>query len=165
EPGRVGLNTFTLKVTSGGQPVTGAKEVLLRFTPANANLAPSEAKLLETGGGVYSTRGAYFSLPDNWQVQAVVRREGKFDAFANFNFNLSATAAASDFPWHRVAGGLAAACALLLLFTLKHLPMPANWPRQALTWVPAVAMLAAGVVVYYQSPAVQSRGPVNPLPP
>jgi mono/diheme cytochrome c family protein len=165
EPGRVGLNTFTLKVTAGGQPLTGAKEVLLRFTPANANLAPSEAKLQETGGGVYSTRGAYFSLPDNWQVQAVVRREGKFDAFANFNFDLGATAATSNFPWHRVTGGLVALSALLLLFAFRRLPMPANWPRAALTWTPAVAMVAVGLVVYYQSPAIQSSGPVNPIPP
>ena len=165
EPGRVGLNTFTLKVTAGGQPVTGAKEVLLRFTPARANLAPSEARLQETGEGVYTTRGAYFSLPDNWQVQAVVRREGKFDAFANFNFDLSATAATSNFPWHRVTGGVVAACAILLIFAFRHPPMPARLPRWAVTWTPAVAMVAVGLVVYYQSPPVQSSGPVNPIPP
>ncbi len=165
EPGRVGLNTFKLELSSGGQALTGAKEVLLRFTPAQANLAPSEARLQETGIGVYTTRGAYFSLPDNWQVQAVVRRKGQFDAFANFNFDLSATAAASTFPWHRVAGGLVGACGLLLIFALRRLPMPPNWPRRLLTWTPAVAMLAVGAVVYYLSPAVQSAGPVNPIPP
>src|SRR5258708_37612075 len=30
-PGRVGLNTFTLTLTSGGQPVFNTKEVLLKF--------------------------------------------------------------------------------------------------------------------------------------
>ena len=64
EPGRVGLNTFTLNVTSGGQPLTGAKEVVLRFTPTATNLAPSEAKLEERSSGVYTARGAYFgSVP------------------------------------------------------------------------------------------------------
>jgi len=42
QPGKVGLNTFSLQVTSNGQPVSGAKEVALRFTPTIANLAPSQ---------------------------------------------------------------------------------------------------------------------------
>ena len=86
QPGKVGLNTFSLQVTSGGKPVDGAKEVALRFTPTIANLAPSQAELTDSGNGLYTARGAYLSLPDNWQVQAVVRRDGKFDAFANFTF-------------------------------------------------------------------------------
>ncbi|MEP7358942.1 MAG: cytochrome c, partial [Anaerolineales bacterium] len=142
-----------------------AKDVLLRFTPTQASLAPSEAKLEETSPGVYTVRGAYFSLPDNWQVQAVVRREGKFDVFANFNFNLSAAAAASSFPWHRVTGALVAACALLLIFALRRLPLPGRLAGRALTWGPAAALLATGLVVYYVAPAVQSGGPVNPIPP
>ena len=79
-------NTFTVHLTSGGQPVTAVKEALLRFTPAKSGVAPSEAQLLSQGGGEYSAKGSYLSLPGRWQVQVVVRREGQFDAFANFNF-------------------------------------------------------------------------------
>jgi len=52
-------------VTSNGQPVSGAKEVALRFTPTIANLAPSQAELTDNGNGLYTARGAYLSLPDN----------------------------------------------------------------------------------------------------
>ncbi|MGH2524699.1 MAG: copper resistance D family protein, partial [Anaerolineales bacterium] len=98
-PGRVGVNTFTLRVTSNGLPVDAAKEVALRFTPAAVNVPPSEVQLAGQGNGEYSVRGAYLSLPDNWQVQAVVRREGQFDVFANFNFDLRAGSTAQAFPW------------------------------------------------------------------
>ena len=130
EPGKVGLNTFTLQVTSNGQPVVGAKEVALRFTPTIASLAPSQAELNDEGNGKYSVRGAYFSLPYNWQVQAVVRRDNQFDAFANFNFPLGVTAAASNFPWNRVTGGLLLLAAALLFFVL-HTPGLARSRRVA----------------------------------
>ena len=165
EPGRVGLNTFNLQVTSNGQPVTGAKQVALRFTPTIANLAPSQAVLQDKGNGLYSARGAYFSLPDNWQVQAVVRREGKFDAFANFNFPLGATATAAAFPWHRVTGGLLLAAAVLLYFVLRRMSLVPQRLGQVGAWGPALALCVAGVVVYYQAPATLGSGPVNPIPP
>jgi len=164
DPGRVGLNTFTLQVTSGGQPVIGAKQVALRFTPTLANLAPSQAILQDQGGGKYSARGAYFSLPDNWQVQAVVRREGKFDAFANFNFPLGATAQATAFPWNRVTGGLLLLIAVLLYFAVRGLPPLASLGRVG-RLAPSLALCAVGLVVYYQQPPSQGGGPVNPIPP
>ncbi|HMD81575.1 MAG TPA: copper resistance protein CopC, partial [Anaerolineales bacterium] len=88
-PGRVGQNTFTLKLaTSDGQPVQSAKEVLLRFTPKQGNIPPSELQLIGLGDGTFTARGLYLSLPGDWQVQAVVRRDDKFDAYANFNFTI-----------------------------------------------------------------------------
>ncbi len=51
-------------------------------------MPPSEAQLLAQGGGDYSVKGSFLSLPGNWQVQVVVRRENKFDDFANFNFGI-----------------------------------------------------------------------------
>ena len=53
-PGRVGQNTFTLTVTtSDGQPLQSAKEVLLRFTPTQGNIPPSELQLIGQGDGTF----------------------------------------------------------------------------------------------------------------
>jgi copper transport protein len=88
-PGRVGQNTFTLNVmTSEGHPLHAAKEVLLRFTPKQRNFPPSDLELVGAGDGNFLAKGAYLSLPGNWQVQAIVRRENRFDAYANFGFTL-----------------------------------------------------------------------------
>ena len=92
-PGMVGLNTFTLKLAANGQPVPSVKAALLRFTPDKGNIPPSEVQLIGQGDGTYVTKGSYLSLPANWQVQAVVRRADKFDAYANFNFTVSAPGA------------------------------------------------------------------------
>jgi mono/diheme cytochrome c family protein len=164
EPGKVGLNTFSLQVTSGGRPMAGAKEVALRFTPTIANLAPSQAELTDNGNGLYTARGAYLSLPDNWQVQAVVRRDSKFDAFANFTFPLGAAAAAA-FPWHRLSGGLLLIGAVLIFFALARIPLGARRVPRLGNWLPPIALCAVGLVVYYQSPAAPNSGPVNPIPP
>ncbi len=163
-PGRVGLNTFTVKATAGGQPVIGAKEVALRFTPATANVAPSEVKLAEQGGGVYGIKGAYLGLPDTWQVQAVVRRQDKFDAYANFDLALAGTNA-SVFPWNRLNGGLLLLSALLLLFALSALPRFARQPLAPRSLAPALALFAAGLFVFYQPQPGPKPGVVNPIPP
>ena len=88
-PGRIGQNTFVLHLLSNGQPVQSVKEALLRFTPSQANIPPSELELIGQGDGGFTAKGTYLSLPGNWQVQAIVRRQDKFDAYANFNFTLS----------------------------------------------------------------------------
>jgi hypothetical protein len=69
-------------LSSNGEPIHTAKEVLLRFTPNQANIPPSELELISQGDGTFQAKGTYLSIPGNWQVQAVVRREDKFDAFA-----------------------------------------------------------------------------------
>jgi copper transport protein len=163
-PGRVGLNTFSLVVTANGEPVSQAREVALRFTPAGGSVAPSEAGLAETEPGVYQVQGANLSLPDTWQVQAVVRRTDRFDAFANFDFDLAAGAARSSVAWHRVTGGLLLAAALLSIFALGRLPVLR--PRPALAaYLPAIALFAAGAAVFYLPPPGVRSLPVNPIPP
>jgi len=54
----------------------------------SGNMPPSEGELISQGNGSYNAKGTYFGMPGSWQVQAVVRRENKFDAYANFNFTL-----------------------------------------------------------------------------
>jgi len=163
-PGRVGINTFTLAVASGGQPVLEAKEALLRFTPASGKLPPSETPLAAAGDGRYSVKGSYLSLPDDWQVMAVVRREGMFDAFAIFNMNVGASAKAQSYPWHRVAGALLLLGALAYLFAFSTLGRTWN---QLAAWglAPALALAVASVVTFNRAPPVQAAGLVNPIPP
>ena len=70
-------------------PSSQLKKLLLRFTPSQANISPSELELIGQGDGGFIAKGTYLSLPGNWQVQAIVRRQDKFDTYANFNFTLS----------------------------------------------------------------------------
>jgi hypothetical protein len=76
-PGRIGQNTFVLRLASNGEPVRTAKEVLLRFTPDQANIPPSELELISQGDGTFQAKGTS-SVPGNGR-KGVVRRE-KFDA-------------------------------------------------------------------------------------
>ena len=88
-PGVVGLNTFILNLkTSDNEPLLSAKKVLLRFTLSQQNIPPSELELIGNGDGTFSAKGVNLSLAGNWQIQAVVRREDQFDAFANFDFTI-----------------------------------------------------------------------------
>lgn len=162
-PGRVGLNTFTLKLTANGQPVDETKEVALRFTPTKVSVPPSEVQLTALGGGVYSAKGAYLSLPDTWQVQAVIRREAKFDAFANFNFALGATSAGANAPWGKIGGGALLLAAFIYLAALHPLQNTLT-RRVALGYLPAAALLISGAFVYFRPPSGPA-GLVNPIPP
>jgi len=163
-PGRVGQNTFTLTVTSDGQPVPSAKEVLLLFTPTQGNLPPSEFQLIGQGDGTFTAKGTYLSLPGNWQVQAVVRREDKFDAFANFNFTLrnpGSAEEASAIP--RQSGVLILSIGLLcalLSGSLKAGPVLRLGAGTLLT----VLMIGLGLFYLSRPVAVESVR-VNPIPP
>ena len=95
-PGRVGENTFTLRLSSDGEPLRTAKEVLLRFNSGNANIPASDLELIGLGDGTYRAKGAFLSVPGDWQIQAIVRREDKFDVYADFNCKLQAPGAASE---------------------------------------------------------------------
>jgi len=162
-PGHVGLNTFTLKITAAGQPVDQTKEVALRFTPTKVSMAPSEVQLTGLGGGVYSAKGAYLSLPDTWQVQAVIRREGKFDTFANFNLAVGAAGATANYPWERIGGG-ALLLAAFIYVTALHALGDTRTQRVAFGYVPAAALFLVGLSVFFR-PVVSSTGLVNPIPP
>ena len=163
-PGTVGQNTFTVKLTSNGQPVDNVKEALLRFTPGQQNVSPSEAQLLGQGGGVYETKGSYLSLPGNWQVQVVVRRENKFDAFANFNFSVTPPGANRESSFTpNIAGGMI----LLdgLLFALAMLPLGGNRSFKFGT-ITLMSMILVGTGIFYATrPVTNINGQANPIAP
>ena len=162
DPGKVGINTFNVNITSDGVSVSGAREVTLRFTPTGVDLPPSQITLDEMGEGIYSTEGAFLSLPDTWRIQAAVRREGTFDAFANFNIPVGTTATA-NFPWNRVNSFLLLLGALIFLQTLR--PLEQNKAREWKTVrAPAIALVVAAAFVFFL-PSNGEETLVNPIPP
>jgi copper transport protein len=164
-PGRVGQNTFTLNVlTDGDHPLHSAKQVLLRFTPLEGNLPPAELQLVGHGDGSYSAVGTNLSLPGEWQVQAVVRREDKFDAYANFDFRLRKSGAAEQTSALYKQSGL-----LFLLIGIASGVLTGTYRdkpvlRLGLGMPLSLWMLALGVV-YLVLPAPVAVAQINPIPP
>ena len=164
-PGRVGQNTFTLNIiTAEGHPLHSAKEVLLRFTPNQGNIPPSELELIGLSDGTFTAKGAYLSLPGNWQVQAVVRREDKFDAYANFNFTLrnpgsteATSAIAKQAAWLILMIGLL--CSSLTASVKAH-------PTLRLGIGVPLALLMLGLGIFYlRLPISVESALTNPIPP
>jgi copper transport protein len=163
-PGVVGQNTFTLHLSSNGQPVQSVTEALLRFTPNQGNIPPSDLELIGQGNGVFSSKGTSLSLPANWQVQAIVRRDNKFDAYANFNFNVRAPGAAGESTaLPRVIGSVIILNGLLLgLLSSSSSAKPLF--RFGLGGVATLAILGLGVF-YLTRPIASANGQANPIPP
>jgi mono/diheme cytochrome c family protein len=144
-PGTVGQNTFTVNLTSSGQPVQTVKQALLRFTPSQSNIPPSEVQLVAQGNGNYAAKGSYLSLPGNWQVQVVVRRENKFDDFADFNFSVvppGANRESAATP--NIAGALFGLDGLLFALAMLSLA-GSRLIRVSLSALLSLIMVAAGI--------------------
>ncbi|MGQ0603390.1 MAG: CopD family protein, partial [Anaerolineales bacterium] len=159
-PGRIGVNDFSVRVTSNGQPVTDAREVEVQFTPQSGKLPPNKVPFTPQGDGVYAVRGSYFSLPDQWQVRVAVRREGRFDSYAQFNFVVG-TNVAPPINWGQLCAVLIAVAGigLLLIFFARG-----GWVR-VVGIVLALAMVSAAGIVFARPPVQEVAGPVNPIPP
>lgn len=164
-PGRIGQNTFVLRLASNGEPVRTVKEVLLRFTPDQANIPPSDLELISQGDGTFQAKGTYLSVPGNWQVQAIVRREDKFDAFANFNFTLQKPGAGKEAIGTVIRQtallllGIGILCGLLV-FSVKT----KSGLRLGLGIPLSLLMIASGVFSLSQ-PIPVSNEQANPIPP
>ena len=163
-PGRVGQNTFALSVmTSEGHPLHTAKEVLLRFTPNQPNIAPSELELIGQGDGTFTAKGTYLSIPGTWQVQAVVRRQDKFDAFANFNFTLQNPGEAQGASRIPRQTGVLILC-LGLLCALFTASIPVKPPLRLGVGIPAtILMLGLGIFTMAR-PIPVTTEQANPIP-
>jgi|GEM_PF-449330 len=83
-PGWVGENTFTLKLTSGGQPVNNATLIRMRFESQTANLGESELRPALLGDGLYAISAANLSAMGEWRVRVTVQRPDQYDALADF---------------------------------------------------------------------------------
>jgi copper transport protein len=163
-PARVGQNTFMLMLISpDGQPIYSAKEVLLRFTPSQANIPPSELQLIGDGSGMFMATGTYLSFPDNWQVQAVVRREDKFDAYANFDVKLQKPGSSDRTASSKQAGGLILSIGLLL--ALITLSLKTNPTLRFGLGVPLILIMITFGVYYLMRPPIVENEQANPIPP
>ena len=164
-PGQVGQNTFKLTIgTSEGHPLHAAKKVLLRFTPNQASIAPSELELIGQGDGTYMAKGAYLSIPGNWQVQAVVRREDAFDAFANFNFTLQTPENANE----TVAIPRQIGLLILLIGLLCGLLTYSIMAKPAIRFgggLPLTILMIGLGSFYLARPIPVSNEQANPIPP
>jgi copper transport protein len=163
-PGHVGQNTFTLRLASNGRPVASAREVLLRFTPSQANIPPSELELIAQGNGTFSAKGANLSLPSSWQVQAVVRRENEYDAYANFNFKVGTTGTGDEtsrfLRINAVMLMLMGLIAGLSLFSFRLQPI-SRFGTGGL-----VMVLGMGIGLFYLiQPVNAATGQINPIAP
>jgi copper transport protein len=164
-PGRIGQNSFLLRLSSNGEPLRTAKEVLMRFTPDQQNIAPSELELIGHGDGTFSAKGTYLSVPGAWQVQAIVRREEKFDAYANFNFRLQKPGTPNENAASiaRVTGLLIFLTGLLcgsLAFAVHAKPAFRLGAGMPLTFL----MVGLGIF-YLARPVPASIEQINPIPP
>ena len=161
-PGRVGQNTFTLQLTSNGQPLQSAKEVLLRFTPLEGNVPPSELELISSGGGTFTAKGVHLSLPGKWQVQAVIRREDKFDAFADFDFTLRNPGSAEEAATiPRQSGVLMLAIGLLCALLTASVQANAMFRLGAGT---TLTLLLLGLGIFYLNNPITYVEQTNPIP-
>ncbi|HEU0293934.1 MAG TPA: copper resistance protein CopC [Anaerolineales bacterium] len=164
-PGRVGVNTFKLRLSSSEENfIHTVTKVLLRFTPDKANLPPSEIQLIGQGDGTFTARGANMSLPGRWQVQAVVRREQKFDAYGNFDFDLRASGAAEQ------ASAISRESGLLLLLIGLACGLLAASSRESLSLRLGVGapttLLMIGLGIFYLTRSIPvETTQINPIPP
>jgi copper transport protein len=167
-PGRPGINTFLVTVTSDGDPEFAVREVSLQFTPATAELPPSSVELNAQGEGQYSFVGGFLALPDTWQVQVAVRRLDAFDSFANYELDVGTpggdSTAVQAFPWQRLAGILLLAAAIFFWLAVSLLARNSGRPT-AFGRLPAVFLALVGFVVFLDTPAPQQVESLNPIAP
>jgi copper transport protein len=164
-PGRIGQNTFVLQLSSNGEPLRNANEVLLRFTSERGNIAPSDLELIGQGDGTFSARGTYLSVPGAWQVQTIVRRENKFDAYANFDFSLQKSGTPGE-----NAANVSKQTGVLILFSgllcgLLAFAVEGKHAFRLGVGVP-LTVLTIGLGVYYFSRSTPAGiEQANPVPP
>jgi copper transport protein len=101
-PGEAGLNTFDVALSQGGQAVSDAQRVTLRFTHQQMDMGVSELRLEPAGDGHYRAVGGTLSMTGTWDVQVIVRRAGRDDAQA------AITVTATDPSAARAQAGAAA---------------------------------------------------------
>ena len=164
-PGRIGQNTFLLRLSSNGEPLRTAKEVLLRFASEQETIAPSDLELIGKGDGTFSAKGTYLSVPGTWQIQAIVRRENKFDAYANFNFTLQKPGTPSEY-----AANVSKQTGVLILFSgllcgLLAFAVEGKPAFRLGAGVPLTVLMIGLGVYYFSRPAPAGIEQANPVPP
>ena len=91
DPNRTGVNTYTVKLTSAGQPAD-AQQVRLTFDYRDdQTVGPASLTLQQTATGMFLGQGPYLTLEGNWRVQVTVLRPSVDDANAFFDVRPAGT--------------------------------------------------------------------------
>lgn len=86
-PGLVGTNDFDVKVqNASGQPVSDARVVRLLGSMSAMEMGVQEIATTPQGNGHYTWRGDLLSMIGQWNIETLVRREGRDDARTAFSF-------------------------------------------------------------------------------
>jgi cytochrome c oxidase subunit 2 len=110
-------------------------------------------------------RGSYLSLAGAWHTRIAVRREGRFDSFADFDFEvrpvLTPAAPPERYAWHPVSGTLLFVAALAYVFILSNLGR-SRTQLLAFGLAPALALALVSVTVLYSPPLTQRLDAATP---
>lgn len=169
-PGYVGVNQFDVHLSDmSGKSVTDADEVLVRFIPLSAEIGQTNASLNNQGDGHYILQGSYLSLPGEWQAQIVVRRSEGYDAYTNFNLQVStlgqqAGAAATRPGFARYAAFTLMVLGLLYALVLRGV-IKGRLSQIAFGFLPSGALISVGTGVFVLSGSLIPSQVVNPIAP
>jgi copper transport protein len=126
QPGVVGFNRFILTAAGDSGVVTQTKQVRLRFTPKQGAAVSSDLLLNANEVGQFVAQGANLSEAGEWQVEAIVQREGTYDAYASFEITLlAATQRTSNqiLRWQWLTWVLLPALGLAIAWVIGQLPV------------------------------------------
>jgi len=168
DPARAGASTFDIRLSRDNQPVVDAKEVSFRFRHLTRGLGTTKATATLTADGVYSTSGAYLSLPGDWQIEVAVRRPNAFDAFATYRVTVEpggrivspgqADVVESVTRWLSIYGpafGGGMAIAMGVIWLVIGMKASRNSLSRALLSIPTLIALPVGVlsvVTFFREP-------------
>jgi copper transport protein len=89
-PGQAGINNFAVKLTNaGGQPITDASLVQLRFDMLEMDMGQPTLELKATQPGLYTATGAILSMLGTWDIEILVQRPAQNDITATFQLVIS----------------------------------------------------------------------------
>lgn len=90
EPGQVGINTFTLRLTDENKrPISNASLVQLRFIMVEMDMGAAVVEMKTIGSsqpGVYQATSAVAGMVGTWKVQVIVERPGQNEVVVPFQF-------------------------------------------------------------------------------
>ena len=169
-PGRPGPNTLEVDVVSreGGRAADADIELQLRFL--DTDLGTTIERPVRTEDGVFAVETDAFTLAGVWQVLAIVRQPGAFDARVPVRLNIGSPTAVGV---AEVDGAVAARLWGLALAGMGFVLAAATLARQG--WAPlfrrvgtgagfAAILLGAGLLIVGPQQRVAPSA-VNPIPP
>ncbi len=90
QPNKPGANIFIVRAVSTRRPPPAeVLRVILRFTFQGQDLGTETVDAVATDPGVYRVGGNYLSIAGEWNVEAVVRRQGIQDSVATFDWTVA----------------------------------------------------------------------------